>query len=90
MNIVDVALPVLSAVLLFRFRNLLRVPLYIVQGRPIRIDLPLPYLQLDVVLVSKPHQIQVGSACYQAPTAGETNCSKTYRRCSRKGPCADP
>lgn len=58
---IRLALPVLSAVLLFQFRNLLRVPVYVIQGRPIRIDVPLPYLQLDVVLVSSPQQIQVDS-----------------------------
>ncbi len=57
--IIRTALPVLGAVVLFPYRNILRVPIDIVQGRPIRIDLPLPYLQLDVVLVSDPQQIQV-------------------------------
>ena len=62
MDSMNVALPVLSAVLLFQFRNLLRIPFYILQDRPLRVDVPLPYLQLDVVLVSKAQQIQVSPA----------------------------
>lgn len=57
--IIRAVLPVLGAVVLFSFRNILRVPIDVVNGRPVRIDLPLPYLQLDVVLVSDPQQIQV-------------------------------
>lgn len=54
------ALVVLLGIVHFYFRHLWHIPVDLIQGRPIRVDLPLPYLQLDVVLVSDPKQIKVG------------------------------
>ena len=48
------------AIVLTYLRHLWHIPFDLIHGKPIRIDLPLPYLQIDVVLVSKPEQIKAG------------------------------
>ena len=48
------------AIVLTYTRHLWHVPFDLINGKPIRIDLPVPYLQIDVVLVNKPEQIKAG------------------------------
>jgi hypothetical protein len=48
-----------TAIVLGLLRNLWTVPFDFLAGKPIRIDLPLPYIPIDVVLVSNPDHITV-------------------------------
>ena len=57
---VRMVLVAVFAILLTYLRHLWHIPFDLIHGKPIRIDLPVPYLQIDVVLVSKPEQIKAG------------------------------
>lgn len=70
---------IVSAVLLGLLRNIWLVPFELISGKPIRIDIPLPTLPIDVVLVSNPDHIKVRSFLQASD-----HCACTLRKLSQQ------